>query len=127
MDARIKSGHDERVPSLVPKKKLRLLVPEQPQPLNALSLLLVADAVDRAGPVVGDEHRTILGENDVGRPAEIALVALKPARCENFQLVVFGTLDRISGLMRVFWRHPGDTSKAAMYSELNCSAAKRLF
>ena len=86
MDARIKSGHDERVPSLVPKKKLRLLVPEQPQPLNALSLLLVADAVDRAGPVVGDEHRTILGENDVGRPAEIILVALKPARCENLLL-----------------------------------------
>jgi len=46
---------------------------------------------------------------------------------DSKQLVVFGTLDRISGLMRVFWRHPGDTSKAAMYSELNCSAAKRLF
>jgi hypothetical protein len=43
------------------------------------------------------------------------------------QLVVFGTLDRISGLMRVFWRHPEDNSKAAMYAELKCSAAKRLF
>ena len=43
------------------------------------------------------------------------------------QLVVFGTLDRISGLMRVFWRHPEDTSKVAMYSELKCSTAKRLF
>jgi hypothetical protein len=43
------------------------------------------------------------------------------------QLVVFGTLDRISGLMRVFWRHPEDTSKMAMYSELKCSSAKRLF
>src|SRR5712691_1792919 len=28
------------------------------------TLLLVADAVDRAGPVVGDEHRTILGKHD---------------------------------------------------------------
>src|SRR6267378_2487229 len=52
----------------------------------APSLLLVADAVDRAGPVVGDEHRAILGENYVGRTAEIILVALKPARCEDFLL-----------------------------------------
>src|SRR5258705_1245171 len=53
---------------------------------NAPSLLLVLDAVDRAGLVVGDEHRAILGENDVGRTAEIILVALKPARCEDFLL-----------------------------------------
>jgi hypothetical protein len=43
------------------------------------------------------------------------------------QLVVFGTLDRISGLMRVFWRNPGDNTKMVMFSELKCSAAKRLF
>jgi hypothetical protein len=36
------------------------------------------------------------------------------------EFVVFGTLDRISGLMRVFWRHPNDNSKAAMYAELKC-------
>src|SRR6476646_779010 len=52
------------------------------------TLLLVADAVDGAGPVVGDEHRTIPGDDDVGRPAEITLVALKPARCEDFLLGV---------------------------------------
>jgi hypothetical protein len=42
-------------------------------------------------------------------------------------LAVFGTLDRVTGLMRVFWRRPGDNARMAMYSELNCSAAKRLF
>src|SRR5436190_5174945 len=72
----------------IKQQRLRLLVPEQPQPLNAPSLLLVTDAVDGAGPVVGDEYRTILGENDIGRTAEIILVALKPARCEDFLLGV---------------------------------------
>jgi hypothetical protein len=44
------------------------------------------------------------------------------------ELVVFGTLDRISGAMNVFWRHPGgDNSHAAMYADLKCFAAKRLF
>ena len=43
------------------------------------------------------------------------------------QLVLHGTLDRWSGLMRVFWRNPGDDTQAVMYSELKCSIAKRLF
>jgi hypothetical protein len=43
------------------------------------------------------------------------------------QLVVFGTLDRMSGLMRVFWQNPEDKTKMVMYSELKCSTAKRLF
>src|SRR4030088_1787773 len=38
-------------------------------------ILGVTDAIDGAGPVVGNEHRTVLGQNDIGRPAEIALVA----------------------------------------------------
>ncbi|KJC40069.1 hypothetical protein UP09_23770 [Bradyrhizobium sp. LTSP885] len=42
-------------------------------------------------------------------------------------LTVFGTLDRVSGHMTVFWRKPGDAAHAAMYAELNCSTAKRLF
>jgi hypothetical protein len=42
-------------------------------------------------------------------------------------LTIFGTLDRVTGHMTVFWRKPGDTSHMAMYSELNCSKAKRLF
>jgi hypothetical protein len=43
------------------------------------------------------------------------------------QLVLHGTLDRWSGLMRIFWRNPGDDTQAVMYSELKCSIAKRLF
>jgi hypothetical protein len=43
------------------------------------------------------------------------------------ELVVFGTLDRVSGHMTVFWRKPKDNKKMVMYSELRCSAAKRLF
>ena len=43
------------------------------------------------------------------------------------QLVLHGTLDRWTGLMRVFWRNPGDDTQAVMYSELKCSIAKRLF
>src|SRR5690242_13831666 len=50
------------------------------------TLLAVADAVDGAGPVVGDEDRTILVLDDVVRTAEIALVALDPAGREHFLL-----------------------------------------
>jgi hypothetical protein len=50
-------------------------------------------------------------------------------------LLVFGTLDRVSGAMNVFWRtaaqeakvQSGLPSAAQMYAELKCSAAKRLF
>src|SRR6266403_1341319 len=84
------------------QQRLRLLVPEQPQPLNP-SLLLVADAVDGAGPVVGDEYRTILGENDIGRTAEIILVALKPARCEDFLLGVLAIGIDDHALIRAPW------------------------
>src|SRR5260370_5114090 len=71
-------------------KKLRPLVSGRPQPLIFQALLLaVADAIDRAGPVVGDEYRTVLGQDDIGRPAEIALVAFEPAGSEH---IVFGVL-----------------------------------
>src|SRR6185437_9266517 len=53
-----------------------------------LSLFAVADAIDRAGPVVGDEDRTILVQDDVGRTAEIALVTLDPAGSEHVLLDV---------------------------------------
>src|SRR6202011_5849187 len=70
-------------------RKLRPLVPEQPQPLFFQPLLLgVADAVDRTGPVVGDEQRAILGQHDIGRTAEIALVASQPAGREDLLLGV---------------------------------------
>jgi hypothetical protein len=42
-------------------------------------------------------------------------------------LTIYGTLDRVSGHMTIFWRKPGATTKMEMYSELNCSKAKRLF
>lgn len=51
------------------------------------------------------------------------------------KLLVFGTLDRVSGAMNVFWRtaaqeakvRAGLSSTAEMYADLKCSAAKRLF
>src|SRR5882724_8261575 len=54
-------------PKPLTNAKLRPLVPEQPQPpiVNAL-LLRVADAIDRAGPVVGNQYRTVLGQDDIG-------------------------------------------------------------
>src|SRR3954452_1115892 len=52
------------------------------------SLLAEADAIDRAGPVVGHQHRAVLGEHDVGGTAEIALIAFEPARRKNFFLGV---------------------------------------
>src|SRR3954453_24089470 len=51
-------------------------------------LLAVADAVDRAGPIVGDEDRAVLGEDDVVGTAEIALVALDPSGGEHLLLGV---------------------------------------
>src|ERR1700738_3525594 len=56
--------------------------------LKGEALLLVTDAVDRACPVVGNQDRTILVQDDIGRPAEIALVAFDPAGCELFLLCV---------------------------------------
>src|SRR4029079_11642560 len=51
-------------------------------------LLAVADAVDRAGPIVGDEDRAVLGEDDVVGTAEIALVTLDPTGGEHLLLGV---------------------------------------
>jgi hypothetical protein len=42
-------------------------------------LFVVADAIDRAGPVIRNKQGAILGEHDIRRTAEIALVALEPA------------------------------------------------
>src|SRR6266403_2878391 len=51
-------------------------------------LLAVADAVDRTGPVVGNQQRAVLGEHDVGRSAEIALIAFDPAGRKDLLLGV---------------------------------------
>src|SRR3982750_4325692 len=55
---------------------------------HRMLFLAVADAVDRAGPVVGNEDRAVLGEDDVVGTAEIALVALEPAGGEPLLLGV---------------------------------------
>src|SRR5204863_9135860 len=45
---------------------------QQPQPAAFVPYLLtVADAIDRTGPVIGNEYRTVLGKHDVGGTAEI--------------------------------------------------------
>jgi len=44
-----------------------------------LALLAVADAVDRTGPVVGNEDRAVPGYDDVVGAAEVVLVAFEPA------------------------------------------------
>src|SRR5215212_2375343 len=51
-------------------------------------LLAVADAIDRAGPIVGNEDRTVPGQDDIGRTTEITLIAFQPTRCEHFLLGV---------------------------------------
>ena len=83
--------------------------------------------IDPGAAVVDLEHKRIATPVGSFRITTISDDSISFDDPSSKELVVFGTLDRISGLMRVFWRHPGDTSKAAMYSELNCSASKRLF
>src|SRR5882724_5384014 len=86
MDARIKSGHDECVLGpLLNERSCGRLFPRS-RSLSYHVLLAVADAIDRAGPVVRDEERTILRQNDVGRPAQITLVAFDPARGKDLLL-----------------------------------------
>src|SRR6476620_6223320 len=56
--------------------------------MSVARLLAVADAVDRTGPVVGNQQRAVLGEHDVGRTAEIALIAFEPAGGKDLLLGV---------------------------------------
>src|SRR3954447_21431823 len=53
------------------------------------ALFLVADPVDRAGPVVGHEYRAVLGQHDIGRPTKISLITFEPTGSEHFFLGVF--------------------------------------
>jgi hypothetical protein len=84
-------------------------------------------AVDPGAAVVDLEQKRIATPVGNFRITTISEDSISFDDPSSKQLVVFGTLDRISGLMRVFWRHPNDNSRAAMYAELKCSAAKRLF
>src|SRR5699024_12168296 len=56
--------------------------------VQTCALPILADAIDRTGPVVGDEDGAILVEQDIGGTAEIALVTLDPAGGEDFLLGV---------------------------------------
>ena len=79
--------------------------------------------VDPGAAVVDLEHKRIATPVGSFRITTISDDSISFDDPNSKQLVVFGTLDRISGLMRVFWRHPEDNSKAAMYAELKCSSA----
>jgi hypothetical protein len=54
---------------------------------------------------------------------------------EQNGLIVFGSLDRLSGKMSISWQHPteaaklraGQSSQLLRQADLNCSLAKRLF
>src|ERR1700732_4422604 len=81
-----KSGHDERVPPLVCEQKAAVTRSRAAAASVFQILLLVADAIDRAGPVVGDEDGSILVHDDVIGPTEIALLAFDPAGCKDFLL-----------------------------------------
>lgn len=83
--------------------------------------------VDPGAAVIDLEHKTIATPVGSFRITTISDDSISFDDPKSRDLVVFGTLDRISGLMRVFWRHPNDDSRMAMIAELKCSAAKRLF
>lgn len=75
-----------------------------------------------------DNHdiTTPVGEFEITRVSEDSIAF--GGRSPSYPgLTIFGTLDRVSGHMTVFWRKPNDTTHAEMYSELSCSKAKRLF
>src|ERR1700736_5187621 len=97
MGARIKSGHDDpdHIATTEPQKNAAAARSRAAAAPILQALFLVADAIDRAGPVIGHEDRTVLGQNDVVRPAEIALVAFEPAGCEHLLLGVLSV--RIDG------------------------------
>src|SRR5262245_10933827 len=64
---------------LIKRRRPRLLLQATAASYGSLGLLAVADAIDRTGPVVSDQERAVLGDHDVGRPAEITLFTLDPA------------------------------------------------
>jgi hypothetical protein len=87
----------------------------------------IEGTVQPGATIVDSEKRTItspVGDFHITNVSDGSISFDKPA---EKQLVVFGTLDRMSGLMRVFWQNPGDKTKLVMLTELKCSTAKRLF
>jgi hypothetical protein len=85
-----------------------------------------AAAVPPGAAIVDLENRTIsapVGNFRITTVSDDSISFDDPAKK---QLVLFGTLDRCSGLMRVFWRNPGDDTQAVMYSELKCSTLRSL-
>jgi hypothetical protein len=95
--------------------------------MHTYELKQTEGTVEPRAAVVDLEHKRIATPVGSFRITTISDDSISFDDPNSKQLVVFGTLDRISGLMRVFWRHPEDNSKVATYSELKCSSAKRLF
>jgi hypothetical protein len=95
--------------------------------MHTYEMKQIEGTVEPGAAVVDLEHKRIATPVGSFRITTISDDSISFDDPNSKELVVFGTLDRISGLMRVFWRHPNDNSKAAMYAELKCSAAKRLF
>src|SRR6201988_2251808 len=69
-------------------KRPRLLLQATAASNGSLALLAVADAIDRTGPVVGNEDRSVLGDHDIRRAAEITLITLDPAFRKDLLLSV---------------------------------------
>ncbi|MCK1274428.1 hypothetical protein IVB46_04120 [Bradyrhizobium sp. 61] len=90
----------------------------------------IEGAVAPQATVVDLENQFIttpVGEFEIGTVSDdsISFKAESPPSYPG--LSVFGTLDRLTGLMRIFWRKPNDNTRAQMFAELNCSKARRLF
>jgi hypothetical protein len=74
---------------------------------------------------------TPVGQFRIYRVEEAAIFFDDP----KSQFKVFGRLDRVSGQMIIFWRtaaeeakmQAGMNSRAAMYAEMTCVAARRIF
>jgi hypothetical protein len=78
----------------------------------------------------GKKISTPVGEFSVNKITDAEILFDDP----KGRLTVSGHLDRLTGAMTIFWRHPtedekmraGLPSKTAMYAELNCVDAKPL-
>jgi hypothetical protein len=84
----------------------------------------IEGTVSPGATIVDLEKRSIstpVGDFRITNISEGSISFDDPAR------FVFGTLDRMSGEMKVFWRNPEDKSKMARYGELKCLAAKHPF
>jgi hypothetical protein len=57
-----------------------------------------ADAIDRIGPVVGNQDRAVVAQDDIVGTTEIGLVALEPAGSEHFAIGREVIADSVAGV-----------------------------